>query len=223
MNQDPVKSEERNYEPETEEWILVDEELEENELASSFVYLELENVKMPSSVIVAKIDSDSAQPDLSASANSNQSSEVEHLETSTENLVPPLETPSQTLVPPMDNLGKQMDNLGKQMDNLGKQTEQSTKSQRGLTKLASTKTNPSKTSLRETGAKLQQQTYAEVLQKANQTKPSWSGRGKTRVRRKKSRVQPNEVSKAEKKTQRRGSCAQQCESPIKNAQLTLCV
>jgi len=177
--------EERNYEPETEEWILVDEELEENELASSFVYLELENVKMPSSVIVAKIDSDSAQPDLSASANSNQSSEVEHLETSTENLVPPLETPSQTLVPPMDNLGKQMDNLGKQMDNLGKQTEQSTKSQRGLTKLASTKTNPSKTSLRETGAKLQQQTYAEVLQKANQTKPSWSGRGKTRVRRKK--------------------------------------
>jgi hypothetical protein len=56
--------------------------------------------------------------------------------------------------------------------------------------------------------------YAEVLRKANQAKPSWTPvrNGKTRVKRKKGRsVRPQsiEASQTEKKTQRRGSCSQQ--------------
>jgi len=55
--------------------------------------------------------------------------------------------------------------------------------------------------------------YAEILRKANQQKPTWTPRGgKTRTRRKKTRPmrsqQSDGVSQAEKKTQRRGSCAQ---------------
>jgi len=185
MNQDPVKSD-LNSESETDEWVLVANELEEStDLTSSFVDLQEDGSQSDSNVPLSGLSPPQSDSSVPQSSVPQSVSNVDG-ETS--------ETPSQIVLVPKQ--------------------EREFSVEPSVTRIE-TSTKP--------------KTYAEVLRKANRTKPNWTVRtaGKTRVKRKKGRSQPqNEVSKAEKKTQRRGSCGQQFQgdSPVTpSGTLTLCV
>jgi len=185
-----------NSESETDEWVLVANELEEStDLTSSFVDLQEDGSQSDSDVPLSGLSPPQSDSSVSQSSVSHSSVPQSSVPQSVSNVDGETsETPSQIVLVPKQ--------------------EREFSVEPSVTRIE-TSTKP--------------KTYAEVLRKANRTKPNWTVRtaGKTRVKRKKGRSQPqNEVSKAEKKTQRRGSCGQQFQgdSPVTpSGTLTLCV
>jgi len=211
MDQDSVKVEDLNSESETEDWIVVADELEESELDGSFVDLQAEletkNIELKEShsvPILAQNEPQSEKNELQDILKASQSDIVAITDTSSPPIVtitetsPPIVTITKTS-PPVKTLIQPKSKTCSDSDNVTSKVQK----QQGSSGKSSTKSL----------------SYAEVLQKANGTNPTWTGRTK---KKKKGRFQPRHES--EKKTQRRGSCAQQYQdSPIASGTITLCV
>jgi len=211
MDQDSVKVEDVNSDSETEDWILVADEPEESELDASFVDLQAE--------------SESTKIEPKESHSQSEKNELQDILKPSQSIVTDTPSPIVTItessspIVTITDTSPPIVTIPETSTQLPVKTIIQPKSKPCSEIVISKVQKQQGSSVTKPLSSTKSLSYAEVLQKANGANPTWTGRAK---KKKKGRFPPRHES--EKKTQRRGSCAQQYQdSAIVSGTITLCV